>query len=609
MAIAVRCLLSRPHALLLATATYSMVLSLIYMSYIYDWQMITYPNSQFQKGIHKWTYSSVSRSFFQEFKYSLGLGGDATTSRHGVRFDMVHEGYRDMTYQPLKLACSRCAIVSSSGHLLNTGAGSEIDAHPCIFRMNNAPTPGYEKDVGSLTTVRSMGHVNLIKSFEKNGRNRHEMFADNRTRTEMVLINWMNTVHVDVYSDQEYRYAILLAHLYPDVHFYAFTPEKMNRTQELFKNETGISSFEANTWLSTGWFTMVAAMDICNEITVYGMAHEDFCQNTTTYEENVPYHYYEPDKLKECQYYNKSETRLTGGHLFITEKAVFANWAVQHRKINFKHPTWPVKNSTNNLDTPFFNKFWAFIKEGGNMSELKKIKAPPKKSSRRRRGRRKKGNKVVIVTLQKGNESIKVNQDDLVDTLVELLPDVKLIQTHEIVDNGGDKNEKVNNGEEKKQNISNVKKRTNLIQMESSKKLTSRHTMRDVNNKRGDNYYEKGLTLRHMMRDVNNKRGDHEKGLTLRHIIGDDEVNNMRGDNYPEKGQVNDVLDEKMQVNIENEKLRNRDGNDEAHNNDIDAKKRHDKVNWKKQGNHDVYMRKVLHEILNNDVASEKRGA
>ena len=41
------------------------------------------------------------------------------------------------------------------------------------------------------------------------------------------------------------------------------------------------SSFEANTWLSTGWFTMVAAMDICQEIVVYGMAHEDFCQNAT----------------------------------------------------------------------------------------------------------------------------------------------------------------------------------------------------------------------------------------------------------------------------------------------------------------------------------------
>lgn len=40
------------------------------------------------------------------------------------------------------------------------------------------------------------------------------------------------------------------------------------------------------------------------------------------------------------------------------------------------------------------------------------------------------------MTLQKGNESIRVNQDDLVDKLVELLPDVKLIKTEdEEIDN------------------------------------------------------------------------------------------------------------------------------------------------------------------------------
>ena len=50
----------------------------------------------------------------------------------------------------------------------------------------------------------------------------------------------MNSVHVDVYADQEYRYALLLAHLYPEVQFFAFTPEQMNYTQEVFKNETGI---------------------------------------------------------------------------------------------------------------------------------------------------------------------------------------------------------------------------------------------------------------------------------------------------------------------------------------------------------------------------------
>ncbi len=46
------------------------------------------------------------------------------------------------------------------------------------------------------------------------------------------------------------------------------------------------------------------------------------------------------------------------GHLFISEKAIFANWAAQSDgKIQFKYPTWPVKNVTNITDhTPYFMK-------------------------------------------------------------------------------------------------------------------------------------------------------------------------------------------------------------------------------------------------------------
>ena len=54
----------------------------------------------------------------------------------------------------LTLKCNTCALVSSSGMLLDSNAGSQIDSADCVFRLNSAPTLGYEKDVGSKTTVR-----------------------------------------------------------------------------------------------------------------------------------------------------------------------------------------------------------------------------------------------------------------------------------------------------------------------------------------------------------------------------------------------------------------------------------------------------------------------
>lgn len=47
-----------------------------------------------------------------------------------------------------------CGVVSSSGTISGLGLGAEIDANEAVFRFNDAPTTGFEDDVGSKTTFR-----------------------------------------------------------------------------------------------------------------------------------------------------------------------------------------------------------------------------------------------------------------------------------------------------------------------------------------------------------------------------------------------------------------------------------------------------------------------
>ncbi|XP_033096273.1 alpha-N-acetyl-neuraminyl-2,3-beta-galactosyl-1,3-N-acetyl-galactosaminide alpha-2,6-sialyltransferase-like [Anneissia japonica] len=218
--------------------------------------------------------------------------------------------------------------------------------------MNVAPVVGFERDVGSRTTIRVVGHRNF-KLLQKR-KILKEVIESNTTRTDMIIISWMSSnKEVPKLTSDVYQFAFLLANLYPEVPIYSAQPDRMVQAEELFKKETGFTVKQAHTMLTTGWYTIVHAMEFCSNITVYGMANEDFCSSTNS---SVAYHYYESIKKKsECEYYNKSENRKRGGHLFITEKSVFRRWS-SYMDITFKHPMWPRKESNGTLRSPFLDK-------------------------------------------------------------------------------------------------------------------------------------------------------------------------------------------------------------------------------------------------------------
>ncbi|KAM6975923.1 alpha-N-acetyl-neuraminyl-2,3-beta-galactosyl-1,3-N-acetyl-galactosaminide alpha-2,6-sialyltransferase [Tautogolabrus adspersus] len=233
--------------------------------------------------------------------------------------------------QSLDMHCSRCALVSSSGQMLRAGAGEEIDSIGCVIRMNNAPTRGFEKDVGSRTNVRVVSHTSvpwLVKN--------ESYYFQQSVNTTYVFWGPERNMRQDG-KGRIFNALLKIAKKYPNVAMYALSREKIQHCDNVFQNETGKNRMKTGAFLSTGFFTMILAIEMCDSIHVYGMVSDNFCSQAN--QSPVPYHYYEKSWINECRMYKFHEHTQRGGHRFITEKAIYARWATRH-KIEFKHPSW-----------------------------------------------------------------------------------------------------------------------------------------------------------------------------------------------------------------------------------------------------------------------------
>lgn len=129
--------------------------------------------------------------------------------------------------------CSQCALVSSSGQMLGAGVGEEIDNVGCVIRMNNAPTQGYEKDVGNRTSVRVVSHTSvplLVKNeryyFQKSADTTYVFWGPERNMRQDGKGHIFNTL-------------LKIAEKYPKVRIYAVTSEQIQYCDGVFQNETG----------------------------------------------------------------------------------------------------------------------------------------------------------------------------------------------------------------------------------------------------------------------------------------------------------------------------------------------------------------------------------
>ncbi|NXY35797.1 SIA7D sialyltransferase, partial [Pomatorhinus ruficollis] len=175
--------------------------------------------------------------------------------------------------KPLERAlCRHCAVVSSSGQMLGSQLGQAIDGQECVLRMNHAPTTGYEQDVGARSTIRVVSHTSVPLLLG----NQPYFFQQSR---ETLYFIWGPAKKMSREKmGSTYQALLKVMEKYPQLQIYTLTEEKMTYCDDVFQNETGKNRMKSGSFLSTGWFTMILAMELCEQICVFGMVSDSYCR-------------------------------------------------------------------------------------------------------------------------------------------------------------------------------------------------------------------------------------------------------------------------------------------------------------------------------------------
>ncbi|XP_071846186.1 alpha-N-acetyl-neuraminyl-2,3-beta-galactosyl-1,3-N-acetyl-galactosaminide alpha-2,6-sialyltransferase-like isoform X2 [Apostichopus japonicus] len=250
----------------------------------------------------------------------------------------------DGVQEDFKQHYNTCALVSNSGQLLNSKASQEINEAECIIRMNHAPTFNYTEDVGNRTTIR-------VCSFQAIGNIKKDLYFG-KEKSDYVFMWGMDNPKRRSWARLRLR---KVANMFPNQRFFTLRNRGEHLAEAIYESETQIDRDKTNSWLSTGWFTMLLALEICDDLKVYGLVSEDYCR--THNKTKVPYHYYEEQKYDECQMYDQHESQFVQGHRYLTEKSVFHRFAVLFN-VSFRHPEWNIQDyNYTKLYSPFLKKW------------------------------------------------------------------------------------------------------------------------------------------------------------------------------------------------------------------------------------------------------------
>ena len=161
-----------------------------------------------------------------------------------------------------------CAVVGNGGSLLLRESGREIDAHDAVIRFNGGRTKGFERYVGSKTTVR------LVNS-------QHMGFHE--SEKELLL------QHVTIEKNMDVFMKFRAAH--PRLKMYAIDGDFHQHVLDTMEDGAA----------SNGFFGMVFAGERCERVTLYGF-YKGWRQGDGSLGKGATkYHYYDGVEPNESQ--------------------------------------------------------------------------------------------------------------------------------------------------------------------------------------------------------------------------------------------------------------------------------------------------------------------
>ncbi|XP_053125198.1 CMP-N-acetylneuraminate-beta-galactosamide-alpha-2,3-sialyltransferase 4 isoform X2 [Hemicordylus capensis] len=188
------------------------------------------------------------------------------------------------------LKCRRCAVVGNGHRLRNSSMGETINKYDVVIRLNNAPVHGYERDVGSKTTMRlfypESAHFNPQR--------------ENNPSTLLVLVpfkamdfQWMETILNDKKRVRKgfWKQPPLIWDANPD-HVRILNPYFMEITAAKLLNLPMKQLRRIKQKPTTGLVAITLALHFCDLVHIAGFGYPDSANKKQTI------HYYEQITLK-----------------------------------------------------------------------------------------------------------------------------------------------------------------------------------------------------------------------------------------------------------------------------------------------------------------------